>query len=118
MKHPVRTGTTIAFAAASLFAAACSKDEPAAAPTSTIPQAAPAVTDTPAPAAPDKTAPAMDEKTAKVHCQGANSCKGQGGCKSAANACAGKNGCKGHGFVATASEEECKAKGGTVMAKM
>jgi hypothetical protein len=49
----------------------------------------------------------------KVHCQGANSCKGKGSCHSASNACAGKNGCKGKGWMEM-SEKDCKAKGGTV----
>jgi heat-inducible transcriptional repressor len=39
------------------------------------------------------------------------------GCKTAANACAGQNGCKGQGFV-DMTEEECKAKGGSVVAGM
>lgn len=100
MKNPVRTGTMIALTAASLFAGACKKSDDASNKPSTT-EAKPA-----------------DEKTAKVHCQGVNDCKGKGGCKSAANACAGQNGCKGKGFVDTASEEDCKTKGGTVMAKM
>lgn len=105
MKNPVRTGTMIALTAASLFAAACSskKDEPKPSTTETKPA--------------DKAKPA-DEKTAKIHCQGVNDCKGKGGCKSTANACAGQNGCKGKGFVDVASEEDCKTKGGTVMAGM
>ncbi|AKV00072.1 hypothetical protein AKJ09_06735 [Labilithrix luteola] len=48
----------------------------------------------------------------KVHCEGINSCKGQGACKSAANDCKGKNGCKGKGFVLTDTEKECLDKGG------
>lgn len=94
MKNPVRTGTMIALAAASLFTAACSKkgDDSST-----------------------KAAPAA-EKTAKVHCQGVNDCKGKSGCQTAENACAGQNGCKGKGFVEVASEDECKTKGGTVMA--
>ena len=58
------------------------------------------------------------EQTAKVHCTGINACKGQGGCKTAANACAGQNGCKGQGFIDIASADECKTKGGTVTAGM
>ena len=69
MKHPVRTGTMIALAAASLFAAACSK--PADSSKSTM--------------------PAAGEKTASVHCMGVNACKGQGSCKTAQNACKGQN---------------------------
>jgi len=95
----------IAITAASLFAAACSKkEEPKPASTETKP-------------AVDKDKP-TGEKTAKLHCQGVNGCKGKGGCKSTANACAGQNGCKGKGFVDVASEEDCKTKGGTVMAGM
>jgi hypothetical protein len=30
-------------------------------------------------------------------CKGLNACKGQGGCKTAANACKGMNACKGQG---------------------
>ncbi len=93
MKNPVRTGTMIALAAASLFAAACSKS-----------------------AEPKSTMPAADEKAAAIHCAGINSCKGQGGCKSAKNACKGQNSCKGEGVVDTATAEECTTKGGTVMA--
>jgi hypothetical protein len=56
------------------------------------------------------------EKTAKVHCMGINECKGKGACKTEANACAGHNGCGKKGFVEV-TEEECKTKGGTIMAK-
>jgi len=37
--------------------------------------------------------------TANVKCFGANACKGQSECKTAANACQGQNECKGHGFM-------------------
>jgi len=37
----------------------------------------------------------------KHACKGANSCKGQGGCKSGDNGCKGKNSCKGKGGCAT-----------------
>jgi hypothetical protein len=50
---------------------------------------------------------------AKVHCEGANACKGKGSCHGAANACAGKNGCKGKGWTEM-SEKDCKAAGGKV----
>jgi hypothetical protein len=90
MKNPVRTGTIIALAAGSLFAAACSKGSDTK---STMP---------------------MGEKSAAMHCMGANSCKGQGSCKSAKNACKGQNSCKGEGMMETATAEECTAKGGTV----
>ncbi len=35
----------------------------------------------------------------KVKCYGANACKGQAECKTAASACKGHNACKGQGFV-------------------
>lgn len=44
----------------------------------------------------------------KVKCEGVNSCKAHGSCKSATNECAGKNGCKGQSF-AMLTPEECKA---------
>lgn len=56
----------------------------------------------------------VSAKEAKVHCQGVNSCKGKGGCKSADNSCKGQNGCKGKGWVEM-SEKACKEKGGTVV---
>ena len=52
----------------------------------------------------------------KVHCEGANSCKGQGSCKSHFNACSGKNDCKGKGWIAIAAED-CKTKGGKIVAE-
>jgi len=59
------------------------------------------------------------EKDAKkasksVMCEGINECKGHGGCKSASNACKGQNGCKGQGLTETASDKDCKDKGGKV----
>jgi len=95
MKNPVRTGTMIALTAASLFAAACSKNADS-----------------------KSTMPAAEEKTASVHCMGINSCKGQASCKTEKNACKGQNGCKGQGFVEAASADECTTKGGTVMPGM
>ena len=64
----------------------------------------------------DKAMAGMGEQTAKVHCSGINECKGHGACKTANNACAGQNGCKGQSFVNVESEQDCKDKGGTVMA--
>ncbi|HTA18684.1 MAG TPA: hypothetical protein VK989_05300 [Polyangia bacterium] len=52
---------------------------------------------------------------AKVHCEGANACKGKGSCHSASNACAGKNGCKGKGWT-DMTEKDCKAAGGKISA--
>lgn len=51
---------------------------------------------------------------AKVHCVGANSCKGTSDCKTAKNDCKGQNACKGMGWVAKKSAAECKEAGGTV----
>ena len=48
--------------------------------------------------------------SAGVPCPGANACKGQSACKSAANACKGQNACKGPGF-SMASEKQCAAAG-------
>ena len=58
---------------------------------------------------------AAKEGGAAVKCQGANDCKGKGGCKSAANECKGKNGCKGQGVTSVKSEKDCTDKGGKVM---
>lgn len=55
----------------------------------------------------------MAADSAKVHCTGANACKGHSDCKSANNECKGQNACKGKGFVKL-SEQECIKKGGTV----
>jgi hypothetical protein len=40
-------------------------------------------------------------KADKHACQGQNSCKGKGGCKTSDNGCKGKNSCKGKGGCAT-----------------
>lgn len=47
---------------------------------------------------------------AKVKCEGVNSCKGKGGCKTASNECKGKNACKGKGFEEMSKAECDKAK--------
>jgi uncharacterized membrane protein len=49
-------------------------------------------------------------EAAKVKCEGVNSCKGHGACKSAHNSCAGKNACKGQGFLMMTPEECTAAK--------
>jgi hypothetical protein len=56
------------------------------------------------------TAPLMSAHAdeAKVKCEGANACKGQGSCGGSKNSCAGKNACKGQGFTMT-SKAECDA---------
>jgi len=45
---------------------------------------------------------------AKVKCEGVNSCKGHGECKSVSNSCKGKNGCAGQGFMMM-SQADCDA---------
>jgi uncharacterized membrane protein len=47
-------------------------------------------------------------KDVKIKCEGVNSCKGHGDCKTAQNDCKGHNGCKGKGFKMM-SAEECAA---------
>jgi hypothetical protein len=82
MKLDLKSGATLAAAAATLFLAGT------------------VVSTTSAPA-----------NAAQGKCMAANACKGQSACKSAANACKGLNACKGQGF-AMASEAQCKSKGG------
>jgi hypothetical protein len=122
MNNSIRTGTMIALASATLFAAACtkSKENPPPAdkmearePAKPAVAAPPASGDTAAPAA---GTPAQPEKVAKVHCGGINECKGKSGCATAKNACAGQNGCKGQGYTEL-SAEECQAKGGKILAE-
>ena len=110
-------GMMIAMTAGALFAGACKKSDDAKGSTGArpAPAAAAATPTTPGAAATPASATAPGEKVAKVHCGGVNACKGQGGCKSAANACKGQNGCKGQSFI-EATEQECKDKGGQVMA--
>ena len=50
-------------------------------------------------------------QAADGHCMGANACKGQSACKSAANACKGLNSCKGQGF-SKMSDKQCANTGG------
>jgi uncharacterized membrane protein len=55
--------------------------------------------------------PAAD---AKIKCEGVNSCKGHGDCKTAQNDCKGQNSCGGKGFLMM-TKAECdaaKAKAG------
>lgn len=51
----------------------------------------------------------------KVQCAGINSCKGTSECKTANSSCKGLNECKGHGWLPTASSDECVSKGGKVI---
>jgi hypothetical protein len=120
MNNSIRTGTMIALASATLFAAACTKSKENPPPADKMEArepakpaaAAPASADTAAPAA----APAQPEKVAKVHCGGVNECKGKSGCHSASNACAGQNGCKGQGYIELTAED-CQSKGGKILAE-
>lgn len=48
-----------------------------------------------------------------VHCYGVNSCKGSGDCKTTQHDCKGMNTCKGHGFKALAANM-CLKRGGTI----
>jgi hypothetical protein len=56
------------------------------------------------------TAPLMSAQAdeAKVKCEGANACKGQGACGGSKNSCSGKNACKGQGFTML-TKAECDA---------
>jgi len=120
MNNSIRTGTMIALASATLFAAACTKSKENPPPADKMEAkepakpaaAAPASADTAAPAG----APAQPEKVAKIHCGGVNECKGKSGCHSANNACAGQNGCKGQGYVELTAED-CQSKGGKILAE-
>jgi uncharacterized membrane protein len=54
--------------------------------------------------------------TAKlVHCYGVNDCKGQSDCKSGNHDCKGMNDCKGQGFKAL-SKKACTAQHGSLTA--
>jgi len=56
-------------------------------------------------------APAFADKhmgEAKVHCDGANACKGQSACQTASSACKGHNSCKGKGWLSL-TKAECDA---------
>ncbi len=87
----LKTGTTLASAAA-MFALAA------------IANAAPAPTGS------SGAAVGADDV---VHCYGVNSCKGTADCKTAEHDCKGMNGCKGHGFKALAAGV-CLKRGGTI----
>ena len=63
------SGVALAAAAATLFVAGCTSQDP------------------------------VYEATGKVECAGVNGCKGLSDCKTATNACKGQNSCSGQGFV-------------------
>jgi len=113
MNNSIRTGTMIALASATLFAAACTKSKDAPPPADKMEAREPAK---PAAAAPAAGTPAQPEKVAKVHCGGVNECKGKSGCQTANNACAGQNGCKGQGYIELTAED-CQSKGGKIVAE-
>ena len=54
-------------------------------------------------------------ETAKVHCLGANGCKGKTDCMTPKNSCKGMNACKGQGWIFKNSAQACEADGGKVM---
>ena len=49
-----------------------------------------------------------EKEVAKVHCDGANACKGKSACQTASSACKGHNSCKGKGWLLL-SKDECSA---------
>lgn len=112
----LKTGTMIALAAGGLFVSACKKDEK----TSAVPAKQEEVKkdEAPKPATPEQpaVAPTEGEKVSKIDCGGVNECKGKGTCKGENHGCGGQNECKGKGVLAM-TEDECKAKGGTVTAQ-
>ncbi len=52
-----------------------------------------------------------------VHCFGVNSCKGTTAWSTKWNACNGQNSCKGKGWLRVATERECRAEGGVLLAE-
>jgi hypothetical protein len=51
----------------------------------------------------------------RVHCLGANSCKGKTDCHTPKNACKGTNSCKGQGWIFKESAAACEEAGGKVL---
>lgn len=51
---------------------------------------------------------------ARVHCLGANGCKGKSDCHTPKNACKGRNACKAQGWVYMESRQACEGAGGKV----
>ncbi len=49
----------------------------------------------------------------KVHCYGVHDCKGMADCKTTENSCKGLNACKGHSFKAMAASD-CLTKAGVI----
>jgi hypothetical protein len=111
----IKDSTLIALAAASLFGAACKKDDKPA--TSAAPAAITGSATAPAAGSSAPTPPAPEKTAATVHCGGINECKGKSLCSTAKTSCAGQNACKGQGWIDVAADD-CKTKGGTVVAGM
>jgi hypothetical protein len=60
-------------------------------------------------------APAAAATAGKIHCLGANSCKGKSDCHTPKNACKGMNACKAQGWVFKETEKACEEAGGKVL---
>lgn len=58
-------------------------------------------------------APTVFADEAKGRCVGGNACAGQSACKTATNACKGQNACTGQGFTQTTKDECSKIEGTT-----
>ena len=58
--------------------------------------------------------PSPATEAAQIKCLGANACKWQSACTTAANDCQGKNSCSGKGYIITADAKTCTDKGGHV----
>ncbi|MGD9920998.1 MAG: hypothetical protein AB7V13_06070 [Pseudorhodoplanes sp.] len=56
-------------------------------------------------------APTASAQGGEGKCVGANACKGQSACKTAKSSCKGHNACKGQGFTMSSQEACAKAKG-------
>lgn len=61
------------------------------------------------------TMPAHAAADGAVKCSGVNTCKGTSECKTATSACKGQNTCKAQGWVHKKSAEECTKGGGSVV---
>lgn len=83
MKVSVRSGATIAVAAAALILAGA------------LP------------------GPASAAEPGQGHYMGANACKGKSDCKTASSECKGLNACKGKGYLTMTKEECAKVEGAT-----
>ena len=57
--------------------------------------------------------PALAAEPGQGHCMSANACKGTSDCKTAKNDCKGLNACKGQGYLTMTKEECDKIEGAT-----